>query len=197
MKELFLNGSLSFIDKYCKYNENDKKKLLYGLEGIYLTITKTIIILLVAAILEILKETLILVLLFNLIRYTGFGFHAEKSWHCLVCSLINFVFLPYVMLKINFSNISILLISTICIINYLLFAPADTIKRPLPNKRKRLIRKILTISIGIIYTVLIFILNNKMFTSLLLNALIIQAVVINPITYMIFNQPYNNYKNFN
>ena len=31
------------------------------------------------------------VVIFNLIRYTGFGFHAEKSYQCLLFSTFNFI----------------------------------------------------------------------------------------------------------
>lgn len=197
MKKLFMNSSINFINKYYDYSDNDIKKLNYGLEGIYLTISKTIIIFLVALLLDILKEVIIVLVLFNLIRYTGFGFHAEKSYQCLICSLINFVLLPLFFLNIQIPiNVSILL-AGVCIINFFFFAPADTVKRPLPNKRKRIIRKILTVTTGIIYTLLMYILNDSYFTSLLLTSLIIEVIVINPLTYKFFKQPYNNYKNLN
>ena len=60
-----------------------------------------------------------------------------------------------------------LAICGICIISYILFAPADTIKRPLPNKRKRTIRKWATVLTGIIYTLIIAFFNSFL-TPLLL-----------------------------
>jgi len=197
MKELFLNKSISFLNKYYDYSDLDIMKLKYGLEGIYLTLTKTVFIILIAIVLNILKEVLAVIVLYNIIRYTGFGFHAEKSYQCLILSTINFIAIPFFFLNISLNNIVILIICLICISNYLLFAPADTIKRPLPNKKKRLIRKCLTVSIGIIYSISIFIINNHTFTSLILSSLVIQMIVINPLTYKLFKQPYNNYKNLN
>ena len=44
MKKNFLDKSISFITKYKKYSKKDIEKLEYGLEGLYLTITKAIII---------------------------------------------------------------------------------------------------------------------------------------------------------
>ena len=195
MKGLFLDKSIFFITKYKKYSKKDIEKLKYGLEGLYLTITKTIIILILSLILGIFKEVIIVLVLFNIIRYTGFGFHAEKSYQCLIISLFSFVFIPYIILLIK-PNLTISIsISLLCIISYILFAPADTIKRPLPNKKKRIIRKALTTLIGIIYLSLIIILHNNYLSALLLSSLIIETIIINPITYKIFRQPYNNYKN--
>ena len=179
MKSSFLNSSIKFIKNYNDFSEKDVEKLRYGLEGIYLTVQKLIVIIILSLILGIFKEVLITLILFNIIRFTGFGFHAEKSIQCLFISLFQFVILPY-----------------ICIVSYILFAPADTVKRPLPNAKKRKIRKWSTVLIGFIYTSLIIIFFNTFITPLLLSALIIEVIVINPLTYMVFKQPYNNYKNF-
>ena len=194
MKNMFLHSCISLITKYHDYSERDIQKLKYGLEGIYLTITKTLIIFLVAVFLGIIKEVILVTILFNIIRYTGFGFHAEKSYQCLIISLVNFIGIPWIFLNIKLSIVAIISISFICIISYLLFAPADTIKRPLPDKKKRIIRKIITVLIGIIYTLLIIFLNNYYYTSLFLSAMTVLVIVINPLTYAIFKQPYNNYK---
>jgi len=194
MKKRFINSCISLITKYGNYSKRDIQKLEYGLEGIYLTFTKMVVIFALAFILGIFKEVIIVLILFNAIRYTGFGFHAEKSYQCLIISIVNFILIPWIFLNIKLSNIMSLSIAIFCIINYLIFAPADTIKRPLPNRKKRIIRKVITVLIGIIYTFLIIILNNKYYTSLVISSMIILMIVINPLTYMIFKQPYNNYK---
>lgn len=194
MKEKFLNLCITFLQKNNDYSELELKKLRYGLEGIYLTLTKTIIILLVSLILNIFLETLICILLFNIIRYFAFGFHAEKSFHCLLLSLFNFVAIPYVFLKVNNSLVLNIIISLLCLVCILIFAPADTVKRPLKDKKKRIKRKILTFLVGCLYTLLIVFLKNSFISDILISTLIVTVIVINPITYKIFGQPYNNYK---
>lgn len=196
IKQKFLNRSIYLINKYNTYSEDDIEKLKYGLEGLYLTITKTVIILIISLILNIFKETLLVILLYNTIRYFGFGFHAEKSYQCLILSTFNFIAIPLIYLNINLSNLALVIICSLCIIIFLLYAPADTVKRPLPNKKKRIIRKSLTVFIAIVYISLIFIFNNHYLTSLLISALTIQAIVVNPLTYKLFGQPYRNYKNY-
>ena len=195
MKQLFLDKSVFFITKYKKYSKREIERLEYGLEGLYLTITKTIIILLLSIIIGIFKEVLLVIIFFNIIRYTGFGFHAEKSYQCLITSIINFICIPLLFIKLDIPIQLQIIICVLCTISYVLFAPADTIKRPLPNKKKRIIRKILTALIGIVYTLIILLFNNSFVTPLLLSSLVIEAIAINPITYKLFGQPYNNYKN--
>ena len=194
MKAIFLNKSLAFLTKYNNYSEEEKEKVLYGLEGIYLTFSKLFIIIALSIILGIFKEVLLLLLMFNVIRYFGFGIHAKKSIECLISSTLMFIVLPYIFLKLNTNN-NILLILSICgLISFIFFAPADTPKRPFYNKKKKIIRRILTISIGIIYLILSFVIKNEIISNLLLLSILLQAIVVNPITYKLMRQTYNNSK---
>lgn len=197
MKQLFLENSMNFICKYQSISDYDKKKVKYGLEGLYLTITKMVLLTILALLLNMFKEFILVVVFFNVIRYTGFGFHAEKSYQCLLFSTFNFIVIPFLLLHIQLSDFFVYTICAICIFHYLLFAPADTKKRPLSNKRKRIIRKIITVMIGFIYILMIILLNNTYWTSIILSAMIIQAIIISPLIYRLFNQPYNNYKALN
>ena len=193
MKKKFIDSSINFITKYKKYTAKDIEKLKYGLEGLYLTVSKMIIIFILAFILDIFVEVIVTIFLYNLLRFFGFGFHADKSWQCLIISIITFDLIPYILFHIKINFISTLFICSICLIGYLLFAPADTPKRPLKNKRKRLIRKLFTCLVGIIYSLLSLLFLN--IRPYLLTAMIIQFIVINPILYLITKQSYNNYKN--
>ena len=193
MKEKFLNFTINFLKQYNTYSEMEIKKLRYGLEGIYLTVTKTIVIIIAALLLNFLKEIIILLLLFNIIRYFSFGFHAEKSSECLILSIFNFLLVPYIFLKLNTSLFVNLIICGICLILLLIFAPADTPKRPLKSKKKRIIRKIITF----VYTCLVIIFKNNYISQLLVCCLIATAIVVNPLTYLLFGQTYNNYKKIN
>ena len=88
MKELFLKNSVTFITKYNpNYTSSDIEKIKYGLEGIYLTITKLIIILVLSIFLNITKEIIFVLLFLNIIRYPAFGVHADKSSTCLITSI--------------------------------------------------------------------------------------------------------------
>lgn len=195
MKNLFLNKTIQFLSKYQNYSAEELEKIQYGLEGIYLRYTKMIIILALAIILNMLKEVIAVLIFFNIIRYFGFGVHAKKSSECLISSILCFILLPYVLLNINLTNRIILIIGIICIIDFILFAPADTVKRPLKNQKKRTIRKILTIIVGLLYTSLALFIKNDILTKVLIISIIIESIMVNPITYKLLNQPFNNYKN--
>lgn len=194
MKTAVINKTITFLSKYQTYSADDLERLRYGLEGLYLTITKMVIIFLLAIILGILKEVIMILIFFNIIRYFGFGIHAKKSSECLISSICCFIILPYILINVNISKIAIFIIGIICIIDFILFAPADTIKRPLKNKKKRLIRKIITILIGILYLFISLTIKNKELSLIFFISVFIESIMVNPLMYKLLKQPFNNYK---
>ena len=196
IKNFVINNSMSLINGLNKYNQEQQEEIKYGLEAIYLLITKFIVIFAISIILGLWKETLIFLGLFNILRATAFGIHASKSIYCWITSIICFLVIPYISKIAILPNLLFIIASIICIILFTLYAPADTIKRPLINAKKRKIYKIITIITSIIYTSLIFIIKNNIIKNLLLFAMILQVILILPITYKIFKLPYNNYKNY-
>ncbi len=195
MKEKFLNNSVAFITKYNKnYTEDDIDKIKYGLEGLYLTITKLIIIAFIAIILGIFKELILVLIFFNIIRYPAFGVHADKSIICLITSTTIIIGLTLIMTQITLPIINKATICLLCFIDYFLFAPADTVKRPLTNAKKRKYRKIASCITAMIFIILIFTIKNNQISNIILTALIIEAILINPCMYKLLDIPYNNYK---
>lgn len=193
MKEKFLDGSIQLITRYQKVQEGDISKLRYGLEGLYLTFTKMVVIFILSAILGIFKEIIILLIFFNIIRFTGFGFHAKSSVECLLISILSFVLLPFLLLHITISKNVMLVVGILGTIYLFFYAPADTIKRPLPNKKKRTIRKIITVITATVFTILSFLISNNTISVLLVTSIILEDMMVSPITYKIFKQPYRNY----
>ena len=195
MKEVFLNHTMNFIASNQKdLNQEDKEKLAYGLEGLYMTITKLVIIFLIAFLLGFIKEFIITLIFFNIIRFPGFGFHASKSIVCLIASTLLILGLPYLFTIIEVSLTIKIILCIVSVITFIICAPADTWKRPLTNKKKRIIRKIAASSLAVIYSVLIIVFNGYEISNLLMAALLIETILISPIMYLIFKEPYRNYK---
>ena len=66
MKEKFLQGSMNFITKNETLDEETKEKVAYGLEGLYISITKLLFLNLVALVLGFWFEFILSLVLFNL-----------------------------------------------------------------------------------------------------------------------------------
>lgn len=197
MKKLIINKCMELVTTYNKdLSQRDIDKIKYGLEGLYLTITKLIFIIIVSIILGIWKETLLLILIFNGIRLTAFGVHAKRSIDCLISSTLFFILFPILCIKLTIPLIVkvILFIPLTVLIG--IFAPADTEKRPLINKKKRKIYKILSIIISIIYMTIAIVIKNNILSNCFIFAIVIQIIIMLPITYRIFGVSYNNYKTY-
>ena len=196
IKSFIINNSMNLVNSEKKYDKEQLEEIKYGLESIYLLITKFIVIFLISIFLNLWKETLLFMLFFNLLRATAFGIHASKSIYCWISSIISFLIIPYISKYFIFPNIVFQVLTIVSIILFIIYAPADTVKRPLINKKKRKIYKIATMITGIVYTTLILIINNNVIKNLLLFSMLLQITLILPITYKIFKLPYNNYKNY-
>lgn len=198
MKKSFLKFAENTIRKKNPAISKDEIDIIkYGLESIYLTITKLIIILVVSLILGITKEFLLLLIFYNIIRSTAFGMHASKSSSCLISSFTFLIGGVYLCKFLEISLITKTIICLICIICIFKYAPADTHKRPLINKRKRQIYKIISLMSATIFSILIVVFNESDISNYLLLGMIIAVIMILPISYKIFKMPYANYKNYN
>ena len=190
VKNFVVNSSMNLIKDLNKYDKIQLEKIKYGIESIYLTITKFVIITLISLLLGLQKEMLLLLILFNILRITAFGLHASKSIYCWISSSIAFIGIPFICKNIIFSNITYIILPIICLLCFILYAPADTVKRPLINQKKRKIYKFFSITLCIIYLIMIIILKNILFKNLLMFSLILESILILPITYKVFKLPY-------
>ena len=191
MKEVFLKHSLQLITANKEWDEESLEKIRYGLEGIYLTIVKLVILLALAIILNIERLFLINLVFFNILRFFAFGVHARNSTQCLITSTVMFIIFPMLSTSIDFPLPVQIIIASICVLLFLLYAPADTHKRPQKNRKKRQIRKAFAVTIAIIYVLLIVMLKDL--SQIILCSLMTETIMILPITYRILGVPYKNH----
>ena len=194
MKKRFLDYSTNLIKKH--YPDTDDIKMAeyrYNLEGFYLTMSKMLVIIPLAILFGIFKELLIILLSYNLIRSQARGLHATKSWICLLSSLIIFIGLPLIAKNIEIPFIYKLIIDIVGLLLIGIYAPADTKKAPIIKKKKRLNLKIKSVIYTIILIIVSLIINDSTISNLIVFSIWIEVFLILPITYKIFNLPYNNY----
>lgn len=196
MRSLIINKIMKSIKEKENFTETKLSEIKYGLETLYITITKTIVILTISYFLKTLKELLLILLFYGLLRLTGFGLHTKKSWHCWISSLIIFLLLPYLVKIMSVGIIARIIISTLCIIYVGIYAPADTEKRPLIRSKKRITYKVICIITAIIITIYQFLTINTLIQNSIIISLILECIMISPLTYKIFKLKYANYKSY-
>lgn len=197
MKQKFVNSSINFITKYQECNDLKLKRLKYGLEGIYGVITKLIIVLIIAILTQTIKETALLILFYGGIRTFSFGWHAKSTLACLVTTISIYNISPFLISQLHLPTYIGYFTLIIAFISVILWAPADTPKRPLIKKDKRLISKFFSIAIVIIYSIILLFSNSNLINNTIIFALLIQTIMINPLTYKLTNTRFNNYKYYN
>lgn len=197
MKNFIINKSLNIVsDIYPDYNDSKLSEIKYGLESIYLSLSKVVVILFITLLLGIFKEAILVLLFFNGLRTTAFGIHATKSWMCWVSSITCFIGIPYLCIYANIPSFIQYIMLAISMICFLLYAPADTVKRPLVRKNRRIKFKILTLIIAAIYILLFLYTNNMFIRNVIVCSMILESVLIHPLTYRMFKLPYKNYERY-
>lgn len=193
MKKLIINNCMNYIKRKSNYSEFKLKEIEYGLLSIYLTISKLIIISIIAFILGIFKEMIIFTLFFNIMRMPAFGLHATKSWICLISSTIIFILFPLMCIYLNISLCVKAWIGVLCILLMYKNAPADTYKRPIVSKKRRDAYKIISTLFAIVFSFTSLFINNNFISNCLIFSVILENALISPLVYKLFKLPYNNY----
>ena len=197
MQKKFISSSLRAIKrKYPEYSDEKLGELRYGLEGLYILVTKSVIIFGIAYLLGILWELIIFTVLYNIIRATSFGIHATKSWICLVSSLMIFIGATYLSTVLVIPTGTKIILGILTVIYIHIYSPADTKKRPIVSPKRRFVYKTVSTVIACIYAIICVVITNNFLANSLLFALIIQCLMISPLTYKLSGQPYDNYKTY-
>ena len=198
MKNQFLNFCEKTIIKNNKnINEEELEIINYGLESIYLTLVKIVIIIFLSLLLGIFKEVILMIVSYNIIRFFAFGLHAPNSTSCLITSIILFIGGAYVSVYLDISIYIKIIISFISILLISIYAPADTEKRPLINRKKRMKYKYISIVVSIFMSFFLIKFHDSYLSNFLLIGLREEVIMILPITYKLYKLPYNNYKTYN
>lgn len=197
MRENFAKSNLKLIMKYNKYSEEEQEKLQYGLEVLYTVITKTLGVILLAVLLQTYKEAILLMVLYMFMRLFGHGIHATKSYQCWIASILCYGIFPLMMKYMVIPKLYVNIMWIIAFITFLIWAPADTPKKPLINKKRRMADKIITCLLSISLLIISFYSTSVLLTNGIFFSLIMGTIAVHPLTYKLFHIPFNNYKNFN
>lgn len=197
MKEKFINSSLKSIkNKFPDYSNEKLEEIKYGLESLYLTFTKLIVLIILALIFNIMKEFLLFLLLYNLVRLYGFGLHASKSYICLLSSIFMFIVIPVLAKYFIISKYIVGIFGSLLLLNFYKYSPADTRKRPIVNPKIRFKYKFRSCLIVIVFLITAMFVSDYYIRNLLFLSVLVEGLLINPYVYKLFGFTYDNYKNY-
>ena len=179
------------IKRKKNYDDIKLAEIRYGLEGFYLTVTKLIIIFILALILDTSKYTLLFLAFYLPVRTVSFGFHANTSLQCLIMSSIAFIFVPLLADYFTLNLFVKCMIYFFLSIGFWIMSPKDTEKKPMRNNKKRFWLKIVSVGIVIIYFIISLIIKNDLIINMMILAIGLQLLLISPIPFKVFRQKYN------
>lgn len=181
-----------------KLNENHEKRSIYyfGFQIIIGEFVKLIILLALAVLLGVIKETLIILTFFVIFRTTAGGYHMDTYNKCMVASIVIFLlaglFVHYTWENLNIHTIAFLNIATFFtgLFSFYKWAPADTPNKPIKKEEKIKSLKRKSILMLFITTIIIFFL---IFKGLILYAMaacigiLVEIFNITPIGYSFYD----------
>lgn len=197
MRNVFIGSCMKLIRKnQPQLTDVELEQIEYGLAGVYLSITKLVIIITIAYLLKIQKECACFLIIFAILRNNAYGIHATKSWVCLITSSAAFLGIPTLAMNLIVPFQIKYILGIIASILIFKNSPADTKKRPIIDKQKRLRHKLLATLTAIIYVILSIFLKNNFLSNCFFMSILLMDIMISPITYHIFKLPYNNYLSY-
>ncbi len=198
MKEMVDQICLFLTNKIQKeiedINEERLEVINYGLHLIIGELPKTFIVLIVAFLLGILKETIIMILVLLPYRIFSGGFHLKTHIGCIISTTLYYCGIPkisnYIFLYNPMKVYFILCAWIFGMIMISKYAPADTENVPIISKKERKQKKILSyISFTVGLIAAMFIKSNTI-ANIILFGNIIQSAMITPIAYRLTNNKY-------
>lgn len=172
--------SMKKISSYQKLNKENYQKVKYGFDILYINFSKTVVLLLLTVILGIAKETFLLLCSYICVRFSGFGYHSNNTVKCTIVGLIGFVSFVYVAILVEPFNIVVMgIIYLLCITMFLIFAPVETINRPIGKARKKYFKVVTSITATILFFIAFYI-GENLYRNLIVMGISLEAVMVLP-----------------
>lgn len=194
------------IDKICTFLTNKIRQEMtdvdderaevinYGLQNIIGEIPKFFIVLIVAYLFGILKETL--VTFFILLPYRCFsgGVHLKTHMGCIISTCLMYCGVAYLAKSIEFTQITIYILAVSTwvfgMIMIKLYAPADTENVPILRKKERKQKQILSYLVLTVGTIVAVVIPNTMVANVIIFGYLVQSCMITRFIYKITDNKY-------
>ena len=185
---------MNYLKKNINLDSREFEKLSIGLTLILFNVFEIFLVVLLAFLLGILKESLVFTLTFMIIRTFAAGVHCKTGHQCIITTLTFYLgsalLSKYYPINSQYAFI-VGLAGSILLYKY---APADTENHPILGKEYRKKLKMKTMLSVALILVINLIINSTLLFNCAMYAIILESISVLPITYKIFNVNYNNYK---
>ena len=173
-------------------DESDPRRevMKYGIYIFYINTLKTLLLLIVALFFGILPQICVFALAYAALRLFSFGVHLKTPLGCTVLGLVYYLGGTFIAMRVIIPFLAQILLWCGCFLCFALFAPAQTKKRPIPQRQRKPYKiKALTV-LSVLMATAIYAAASGYFVTgnLILSAAVCQTVNILPLTYKIVKE---------
>lgn len=194
--EFITTKLLNYFKNHLILKSSEIEKLYLGLMVILINVFKLLFIAIVAFFIGLIKEVVILFVMFGALRLTASGIHLKSNFGCTIASLIAFIGSAYITVNYPLSLSLTCIISIICTVLLYKYSPADTENRPILGKEHRKKLKIKATVTALTFIFINLLLLNKSLFNLTMFTLILQSLSVLPCTYKLLKISYNNHEKY-
>lgn len=196
MIEKMCNGLTNRIRKEMPEIDDERAEVInYGLQLVLGEIPKTIILIIIAWILGVLKQTILALLLILPYRTVSGGVHLKTHIGCIIATTIMYTGNAFLSQHLVWNSelikyIIVFLIWAFSMVMIKKYAPADTQDVPILRKKERKIKQILSFIIMTITLVLGLVIKNNTISNLLIVGTLLQTITITKLMYKLTKNKY-------
>ena len=175
--------------------EEEKEILLFGITRIVEDIPKTIGIILIGILLNIIKEMVIVTVIIMLYKTFVGGVHAKTNLGCFIYSVVFYLAIiysaKYLVLTGMYKTLTYILIYIFSMYCILVYAPADVPEIPKVNAKLRKTLKIKsTVMLNLIYIVSLLFIKNIAYQTIIIYSVFYISIMTTRTMYKIFKAEY-------
>ncbi|GAA0732396.1 accessory gene regulator B family protein [Clostridium oceanicum] len=194
LSEIWAHKLALLINEYAQKDDEYVQTLEYGLAMTFISITKAIVLFILAYFLGLFKETILFLICFVFMRKSVGGIHAQKSNNCTIATSIIIVGGAYVSINIYLNKWIVGILFLISLILIYLYAPADTKKNPITDEKCRKLLKKRSIIKTLVLVCIVFFIKENTYVNIISLSTFVASVMITPYIYIKFGKEYGNYE---
>jgi accessory gene regulator B len=206
IKRLCCDAMIGVIKSHHTLDVLTYKRVVYGVEMLYLAFSKFVFIGILALMLGNFHGFCFALISFNWLKAAAFGLHGKSSIQCLAVSCVGLLLLPlsWIWLTKYYSVVHSAVVNSAVVYSiafvmplyFYHFAPSDTLKRPLVGARTRIILKKKVLYRCILLSLLVIIMPSFYLKVFILCGMLTQAYCNCPLVYTLMKENRRNYEKF-